>query len=409
MFARFFIDRPVFAWVLAIIIVLAGLLALKGLPISQYPEVAPPALTINANYPGASAQVMEETVTSLIEQEMNGLENMQYMSSNSDSSGNMSITLTFRTGTDLDISSVEAQNRIKRVEARLPSEVRQQGVQIVKSRSNYLMFITLLSPDGSHDNVDLGSYVNSSVIDSLRRVPGVGEAMLFGSEYAMRIWLDPAKLAGYKMSASEALAAVRAQNVQLATGEIGQLPAPKGQQFTATVVTQGRFVTAEEFGNIVLRDGKNGSQLRLKDVAKVELGASDYSVLARLNGKSIAAIGIKLSPDGNAVETAKAVKVKLAELSKFFPKGIAVEVPYDTSKFVDVSIEEVLTTLVEAIFLVFVVMYLFLGNIRATLIPTIVVPIALFGALVGLQLFGYSINVLTMFAMVLAIGILVDD
>ncbi|WP_293931635.1 efflux RND transporter permease subunit [Iodobacter sp.] len=409
MFARFFIDRPVFAWVIAIIIILAGLLAFKSLPISQYPEVAPPALTINATYPGASAQVMEETVTALIEQEMNGLENMQYMSSNSDSAGNMAITLTFKPGTNLDIASVEAQNRVKRVEARLPSEVRQQGVQVVKSRSNYLMFVTLLSPDGSYDNVALGSYVNSSVIDSIRRVPGVGEAMLFGSEYAMRIWLDPAKLAGFKMSASEALAAVRAQNVQLATGEIGQLPAPAGQQFTATVVTQGRYLTAEQFGNIVLRDGKNGSQLRLKDVAKVELGASDYSVLARLNGKSIAAIGIKLSPDGNALETAKAVKAKLDELSKFFPKGIAVEVPYDTSKFVDVSIKEVLTTLVEAIGLVFIVMYLFLGNIRATLIPTIVVPIALLGALVGLQLFGYSINVLTMFAMVLAIGILVDD
>jgi multidrug efflux pump len=409
MFARFFIDRPVFAWVIAIIIVLAGLLAFKSLPISQYPEVAPPALTINATYPGASAQVMEETVTALIEQEMNGLENMQYMSSNSDSAGNMAITLTFKPGTDLDIASVEAQNRVKRVEARLPSEVRQQGVQVVKSRSNYLMFVTLLSPDGSYDNVALGSYVNSSVIDSIRRVPGVGEAMLFGSEYAMRIWLDPAKLAGFKLSAAEALAAVRAQNVQLATGEIGQLPAPAGQQFTATVVTQGRYLTVEQFGNIVLRDGKNGSQLRLKDVAKVELGASDYSVLARLNGKSIAAIGIKLSPDGNALETAKAVKSKLDELSKFFPKGIAVEVPYDTSKFVDVSIKEVLTTLVEAIGLVFIVMYLFLGNIRATLIPTIVVPIALLGALVGLQLFGYSINVLTMFAMVLAIGILVDD
>ncbi|HSC80065.1 MAG TPA: efflux RND transporter permease subunit, partial [Chitinolyticbacter sp.] len=296
--ARFFIDRPIFAWVIAIIIVLAGLLAMRSLPIAQYPDVAPPALSITTSYPGASAKVVEETVTALIEQEMNGIENLLYMSSESDSSGNMTISLTFRTGTDLDIASVDAQNRVKRVEARLPEEVRQQGVQVLKARDNYLLFLTLFSPDDSYDEVALGSYVNANVIDALRRVPGVGEAQLFGSEYAMRVWLDPSKLAGYKMSPAEALAAVRAQNVQLATGEIGALPASKGQQFTATVVTQGRYVTPDEFGNIVLREGGNGALVRLKDVARVELGAASYDVSARLNGKPIAAIGVKLSPDG---------------------------------------------------------------------------------------------------------------
>jgi multidrug efflux pump len=409
MLARFFIDRPVFAWVIAILIVLAGLLAIRGLPIAQYPEVAPPALAISTNYPGASAQVVEETVTALIEQEMNGLENLQYMNSSSDSSGNMSITLTFFPGTDLDTASVEAQNRVARVEPRLPEEVRRQGVQVVKSRRNFLMFVTLYSPDGSKDRVALGSFASASLLDPIRRVPGVGEAQLFGSEYAMRIWLDPSKLAGFKLAPSEALAAVRAQNVQIATGEIGQLPAPPGQQFTATVVTHGRYSTPEEFANIVLREGERGALVRLKDVARVELGAADYSIEARLNGKPIAAIGIKLSPDGNAIDTARGVRARLAELAPYFPPGVAWEVPYDTSKFVDISIKEILKTLAEAMVLVFLVMYLFLGNLRATLIPAIVVPIALMGGLLGLYSLGYSINVLTMFAMVLAIGILVDD
>ncbi|MFL6711498.1 MAG: efflux RND transporter permease subunit, partial [Sulfurifustis sp.] len=407
--AHFFIDRPVFAWVIAIIIVLAGLLALRGLPVAQYPEVAPPALQVTATYPGASAKVVEDTVTALIEQEMNGIENLLYMQSSSDSVGNMTMTLTFKPRTDLDIASVDAQNRIKRVEPRLPEEVRRQGVQVVKSRRNYLMFVTLYSPDQSYDRVALGTFVNSNVIDPIRRVPGVGEATLFGSEYAMRIWLDPARLAGFNMSPAEALDAVRSQNVQLATGEIGQLPAPPGQQLSATVITQGRYATSEEFGNIVLREGAAGALVRLKDVARVELGAADYSVEARLNGKPIAAMGIKLSPDGNAVQTAQAVRARMSELAQYFPKGIAWEVPYDTSKFVSISIKEIVKTLFEAVILVFIVMYLFLGNLRATVIPTIVVPVALTGALTGLYLLGYSINVLTMFAMVLAIGILVDD
>ncbi len=409
MLARFFIDRPVFAWVIAIIIMLAGILSLRGLPVAQYPEVAPPALSVTTNYPGASAQVVEDTVTALIEQEMNGLENLLYMQSSSDSSGNMSLTLTFKTGTDLDTASVEAQNRVKRVEPRLPEEVRRQGVQVNKSRRNYLMFVTVFSTDGSYDRTALGNYITSNLLDSIRRVPGVGEATIFGSDYAMRIWLDPAKLSGYQMSPADALAAVRAQNVQLATGEIGQLPAPKGQQFAASVVTRGRYTTPEEFGDIVLREGGSGALVRLKDVARIELGAADYGIDARLNGKPIAAMGIKLSPEGNAVETAKAVRARMTELGRYFPPGMSWEVPYDTSRFVSISIREIVKTLAEAVVLVFLVMFLFLGNFRATLIPTIVVPVALLGAVVGLYWLGYSINVLTMFAMVLAIGILVDD
>jgi multidrug efflux pump len=407
--AHFFIDRPVFAWVIAILIIFAGLLSLRGLPVAQYPEVAPPALSVRTNYPGASATVVEQTVTSLIEQEMNGIENLLYMQSSSDSSGVLAMTLTFRPGTDLDTASVEAQNRIKRVEPRLPEEVRRNGIQVTKSRRNYLMFVTITSTDGRRDRTALNSFVNANVIDYIRRVPGVGEATLFGAQYAMRIWLDPAKLAGYRMSPAEALAAVRAQNVQLATGEIGQLPAPPGQQVAATVVTEGRYSTPEEFGNIVLREGPGGALVRLKDVARVELGANDYNIDARLNGQPIGAIGIKLSPDGNALETAQAVRNRMAELSRYFPPGIGWAVPYDTSKFVGISIREIVKTLIEAIVLVFLVIYLFLGNLRATLIPMIVVPIALTGALVGLYFLGYSINVLTMFAMVLAIGILVDD
>ena len=409
MLPRFFIDRPIFAWVIAIVIVLSGLLALKGLPIAQYPEVAPPALTISTSYPGASASVVEDSVTKLIEQEMNGIEHLQYMSSTSDSSGNMSITLTFLPGTDLDIASVEAQNRVKRVETRLPDSVRSQGVQVVKARSNYLLFAMLTSPNGTHSDIELGAYVNASLLDAIRRVEGVGEANVFGPDHAMRIWLKPEKLVGYNMTPAEAVAAIQTQNVLLSTGELGQQPAKPGQEIAATVVSRGRLNSAEEFGNIVLRNGANGAMVRLKDVARVELGASDYLVASRLNGKPSAAVAVKLSPTGNALQTATAVRAKMEELSQFFPDDMKFEIPYDTSKFVKVSIMEVLQTLLEAIVLVFLVMYLFMQNFRATLIPTIVVPIALMGSLLGLYLLGYSINLLTLFAMVLAIGILVDD
>ncbi len=408
MFAKFFIDRPIFAWVIALIILLGGALALKNLPVSQYPSVAPPALTISVNYPGASAQVIEETAVALLEQEMNGIEHLLYMESASEL-GTGSITLTFEAGSNLDLASVEAQNRIKRAEARLPEDVRRLGIVVTKTARNYVMFVALFSPDKSLNDVALGSYATANVIDSLRRVPGVGEVLLFGTEYSMRLWLKPERLQHYNVSPADVSAAVRAQNSQLATGELGQLPSAAGQELNAVIVTRSRLSTPEEFGNIIVRSNPDGSALRVKDVARVELGAQDYSRAARIDGNPTAAVAIRLSPGANALSTVKAVNAKMTELAKFFPKSIDWVVPYDTSKFIDVSIGEVLKSLAEALLLVVGVMLLFLGNWRATLIPAIVIPIALVGALVGLYLLGYSINVLTLFAMVLAIGIVVDD
>ena len=408
MFSKFFIDRPIFAWVIALVILLAGLLALRNLPVAQYPAVAPPALMVSVNYPGASAQVIEETVIALLEQEMNGIENLVYMESASEL-GSGSVTLAFEAGTNLDLASVEAQNRIKRAEARLPEEVRRLGITVGKSARNYVMIITLFSPDKRLDSVALGSYASASVLDSLRRVPGVGEALLFGTEYSMRLWLKPEKLQAYGLSPADVSKAVRAQNSQLATGEVGQLPSAAGQQLNAVIVTRSRLSTPEEFGEIIVRTNPDGSTLRVSDIARVELGAQDYSRQARIDGQPTAAIAIRLTPDANALDTVAAVNAKMTELAQFFPKGIDWMVPYDTSKFIDISIKEVLKSLAEALLLVFLVMYLFLGNLRATLIPAIVIPVALVGALVGLYLLGYSINVLTLFAMVLAIGIVVDD
>ncbi|MBL0141607.1 MAG: efflux RND transporter permease subunit [Betaproteobacteria bacterium] len=408
MFAKFFIDRPIFAWVLAILIVLGGVLALRKLPVSQYPAVAPPALTVSINYPGAAAQVVEESAVALVEQEMNGIENLLYLESASEI-GIGTVTLTFQPGTNLDFASVEAQNRIKRVEARLPDDVRRIGVTVAKTARNYVMFVSIISPDKSLNNVDLGSYVASNVLDPVRRVPGVGEALLFGTEYSMRLWLKPEKLQGYRITPADVSRAVRAQNAQLATGELGQLPAAPDQQLNAVIVTRSRLSTPEEFGNIVVRTNPDGSTLRVKDVARVELGAQDYNITARLDGQPAASVAVRLSPGANALETVRAVKAKMNELARYFPKGVTWVVPYDTSQFVDISIREVVTTLVEAVFLVFLVMYLFLENFRATIIPTIVVPVSLVGGALGLYLFGYSINVLTLFAMVLAIGIVVDD
>ncbi|MFH2139830.1 MAG: efflux RND transporter permease subunit [Pseudomonadota bacterium] len=408
MLARFFIDRPIFAWVIALVILLAGVLALRGLPVAQYPSVAPPALAVTVTYPGASAQVIEETVVSLLEQEMNGIDNLLYMESAAEL-GRGSITLTFQTGTDLDLASVETQNRVKRAEIRLPEEVRRMGIRVAKSARNYVMIVALISPDKSLDNVALGSYVSANVLDSVQRVPGVGEALLFGTEYSMRLWLKPEKLQAYGVSPADISKAVRAQNSELAVGELGQLPSAPGQEMNAVIVTRSRLSTPEEFGNIVVRTNTDGSALRVKDIARVELGAQDYSTAARIDGQPTAAIAIRLTPDANALDTVKAVKARMTELAKFFPQGIDWVVPYDTSKFIEISIQEVLKSLAEALLLVFLVMYLFLGNLRATLIPTIVIPIALVGALVGLYLLGYSINVLTLFAMVLAIGIVVDD
>ncbi|MBF0427674.1 MAG: multidrug efflux RND transporter permease subunit [Magnetococcales bacterium] len=409
MLPRFFIDRPIFAWVIALVILLAGLLSLSKLPVAQYPDVAPPAITVSATYPGASAQVVEETVTALIEQEMNGLEHLLYMESSSDSMGAMTLTLTFESGTNLDIASVEAQNRIKRVEARLPEDVRRQGVSVAKSRRNFLMFIAIFSPNQSQDHIALGSYTASSVLEHLRRVEGVGEAMLFGTEYAMRIWLDPMRLTEFGLSPGEVLRAVRTQNNQLVTGELGQLPAVTGQEINAPIMVRSRLASVEEFGNIILRADPNGTTVRLKDVGRVEWGAQEYTIRARLNGQPTAAVGIKVAPGANALETAQRVRERMKELEKFFPAGISWDIPYDTSTFIKISIHEVLVTLAEAMGLVFLVMLLFLGNLRATFIPTIVVPVALTGALVGIYLLGYSINVLTLFAMVLSIGIVVDD
>jgi multidrug efflux pump len=408
MFAKFFIDRPVFAWVIAIAILMAGSLALRKLPVSQYPQVAQPSIAFNITYPGASAEVIEQTVTALIEQEMNGIEHLLYMESSSEL-GTGTLTLTFDAGTNIDIASVEAQNRYKRVEARLPDDVRRLGVPVTKPQRNYLMFVILKSSDNSKDDVALGSFAAASVLDQIRRVKGVGEANLFGTEYSMRIWLDTAKLHAYGISPSDVSAAVRSQNLQLATGELGQLPAAPGQQLNAVVVVRSRLTKPEEFSEILVKTLPNGAALKLKDVARVELGAQDYAISARTDANPSAAIAVRVAPDGNALEVAKAVKQRMKELERYFPPGVQWDVPYDTSRFVEISISEVVYTLFEAMGLVFLVMWLFLGNLRATLIPAVVVPVSLLGALAGLYALGYSINVLTLFAMVLAIGIVVDD
>jgi multidrug efflux pump len=408
MLPRFFIDRPIFAWVIAIIILLAGALALKNLPVTQYPTVAPPSIAFNITYPGASAQVIEDTVTALIEQEMNGIENLLYMEASSEL-GTGTLTLTFKPGTNIDTASVEAQNRYKRVEARLPEDVRRLGVPVTKPARNYLLFVSIFSPDKSQTGVALGSYAAANVLDPIRRLPGVGEALMFGTEYSMRIWLKTERLHAYNLAPGDVLNAVRAQNAQLATGELGQAPAAPGQQLNAVIVTPGRLQTPEEFGNVIVRAQPDGSTLRVKDVARVELGSESYNIFARIDGQPTAAIAVRVAPNGNALDVAKAVKAKMADLQKYFPAGVAWEIPYDTSRFVEISISEVVMTMAEAMVLVILVMYLFLENLRVTLVPAVVVPVALMGALAGLYAFGFSINVLTLFAMVLAIGMVVDD
>ncbi|MCX8016781.1 MAG: efflux RND transporter permease subunit, partial [Rhodocyclaceae bacterium] len=408
MLPRFFIDRPIFAWVIALIIILGGLLSLRQLPVASYPAVAPPALAITLNYPGASAQVVEETAIALIEQEMNGIENLLYMESAAEQNLG-TITLTFKAGTNLDLASVETQNRIKRAEARLPEDVRRLGVTVAKSARNFLLIVSLFSPDKSLDNVALGSYAAANVLESIRRTPGVGEAILFGTEYSMRIWLKPERLQAFGLTPADVARAVRAQNVQLATGELGAIPAVPGQEIAATIVTKSRLATPEEFGETIVKCDGRGATVRIKDVARVELGAENYSVAARVDGQPNAAIAVRLAPGANALDTARAVKATMASLARYFPAGIDWLVPYDTSTFVDISIREVAKTLIEAMILVVLVMYLFLENWRATFIPAIVVPVALLGGAIGLYLLGYSINVLTLFAMVLAIAIVVDD
>ncbi|MBV6321225.1 efflux RND transporter permease subunit [Duganella violaceipulchra] len=407
--AKFFIDRPVFAWVIALFILLGGMLAITVLPVSQYPTIAPPAIVVTANYPGATAQVLDDAVTSVIEQEMNGADGLQYVESSSEASGAVTITVTFVPGTNPDLAAVDVQNRIKRVESRLPAAVTQQGVQVNKARSNILMFVGLTSTDGRLDPTGLGDYLARNVVNEVKRIPGVGQAQLFGTERAMRIWVDPAKLIGLKMNMADVTAAIRAQNAQVTSGTLGDLPSPARQTFSAPIVVTGQLSSTTEFGQIVLRANPNGSLVRLKDVARIEMGGASFSINARLNGAPFSAIAVQLSLTGNALQTATAVREKMDQLAKYFPPGVKYTIPYDTSLFVKISIEEVVKTLLEAVLLVFLVMYLFLQNFRYTLIPTIVVPVALMGTFAAMQLFGFSINVLTMFGMVLAIGILVDD
>jgi multidrug efflux pump len=407
--AQFFIDRPIFAWVIALFILVAGGVSIKQLPIAQYPTVAPPSIVLSTVYPGASAQTLEDTVISVIEQEMNGSPGLIYLESVSQANGAGSITLTFEAGTNADLAQVDVQNRLSRAAPRLPAAVTQQGVRVDKARANFLLFTILSSDNPAYDPIALGDYASRNVLPELQRVPGVGQAQLFGTERAMRIWIDPAKLVGFNLVPADVNAAIRAQNAQVSSGTLGDLPIVAGQGIFATVVVNGQLTSVAEFGAIVLRANTDGSTVRLRDVARIELGAQSYGTSARLNGKPSTGIGVQLSPTGNALATADAVRARMTELSKYFPPGVKFDIPYDSSRFVKISISQVVETLVEAVILVFLVMYLFLQNLRYTLIPTIVVPVALLGSFAIMNVFGYSINVLTMFAMVLAVGILVDD
>jgi multidrug efflux pump len=409
MSSRFFIDRPVFSWVIALAILFAGFIALRSLPIEQYPTITPPSLTISAAYPGADASVLATNVTQVIEQELNGVEGFLYMSSSSQSNGTVSITVTFRSGTDINVALMDVQNRLRRVEARLPEEVRRQGVQVVKANTGFLMIVALTSKSGAMSTLELGNFAVQRVVDELRRVPGVGDVRSFSSEYAMRIWLDPARLATFNLSPSDALAAVQEQNSQSAGGALGDRPLANSSELNAAILTQSRFTTPEQFANIILRANPDGSVVRLGDVARVELGAASYNFDMELNGAPAAGMAIQLTPGANALEVATAVKARMAELAQSFPPDIGWSVPFDSTPFVSASVSSVVETLIEAMVLVFLVMFLFLQNWRATLIPTIVVPIALAGACLGLWVLGFSINVLTLFGMVMAIGILVDD
>ncbi len=407
--ARFFIDRPIFAWVIAILIMLAGALSILSLPVSQYPSIAPPQITITATYPGASAKAMEDTVTQVVEQQMKGLDGLRYMASTSNSTGTASINLTFNNGTDPDVAQMQVQNKLQLATPLLPTVVQQQGIRVAKSARNFLLVVGLVSTDGSMDVGDLGDYMASSLQDPISRVDGVGEVQLFSSQYAMRIWLDPHKLNQYGLTPSDVSAAIQAQNAQVSAGELGASPAGSGQQLNATVNVQSRLNTAEQFEDILLISSETGASVKLRDVARVELGSESYQTLPRYKGQPAAAMAIRLATGANALQTASAVQSKIEELKQFFPAGMEAIYPYDTTPFVRISIEEVITTLAEAILLVFLVMYLFLQNLRATLIPTIAVPVVLLGTFGVLSAFGYSINTLTMFAMVLAIGLLVDD
>ena len=407
--ARFFIDRPIFAWVIALFIIVLGATSITRLPVAQYPAVAPPTVQLSVAYPGASAQTLEDSVLSVIEREMNGAPGMAYMESVAQADGTGQITLSFEPGTNLDLAQVEVQNRLSRATPRLPSVVNQQGVRVEKSQANFLLFTMLSSSDPDADVTQIADYAARNVQPELQRLPGIGQVQLFGAERAMRVWLDPAKLQSYGLTPSDVNAAIAAQNAQVSAGSIGALPLANKQATEATVIVPGQLSTVEQFGDITLRALTDGSTVRLKDVARIELGGQSYATTARLNGQPSVGMGVQLAPGANALAVANAVKARMAELKGFFPAGVDYTIPYDSSTFVEISIEQVVHTLFEAVALVFIVMFIFLQNWRYTLIPTIVVPVALLGTLVVMLLAGFSINVLTMFGMVLVIGIVVDD
>src|ERR1700722_2555037 len=406
---NFFIDRPVFAWVLAIVVMLAGALAVTTLPVAQYPSIAPPAISISVVYPGASAETVQSTVAQVIEQQLSGIDHLLYFSSESDKDGSMTITLYFEQGTDPDIAQVQVQNKLQLATPLLPQEVQAEGIRVAKATRNFLLVVGFYSADGTMSNDDVADYVASHVQDAVSRTPGVGDYQLFGSQYAMRIWLDPGKLDNYGLTPVDVQNALQAQNVQIPSGELGGLPATKGQRLDATMIGPQQLTNADQFGRVLLKVNSNGSQVRLKDVARVTLGGENYAIYTEYNGHPASGLGIKLATGANALDTARAIRATMDRLQPYFPPGLKMVYPYDTTPFVSVSIQEVVKTLFEAIVLVFLVMYLFLQNLRATLIPTIAVPVVLLGTFGILAVAGFSINTLTMFGMVLAIGLLVDD
>jgi len=407
--SRFFIDRPVFAWVIAIIIMLAGALSITGLPIAQFPSLAPPAISVITSYPGASAKTIEDTVTQVLEQQLNGIDNLRYIEAESTSAGTLTLTCTFEGGTNPDVAQVQVQNKVSLAVPLLPQEVQQQGLQVNKAVRNFLIVVGLISEDGKMSGTDLADYLFSVVKDPISRLPGVGDIQTFGTQYAMRIWLDPDKLNKYSLNPSDVVSAVRAQNAQVAAGALGDLPAMPGQLLNATITAQSRLRTADQFQAILMRVNPDGSRVFLRDVARVELGSETYTTYARYNGQPATGMALLPASGANALKTVEAVKKKVAELSTFFPPGVKAIFPYDTTPFVRISVKEVVKTLIEAIVLVFLVMYLFLQNWRATLIPSIAVPVVLLGTFGVMAVAGYSINTLTLFGLVLAIGLLVDD